>query len=1360
MKLNKLNDSVNVDMELVTAINAQNKPLILEQYIKQFNKPVKNVCFLVDKNSNKPKSITLDKLIQKTGINPFELDENIDVNGPELEALYQAGFMMGIKVTIDTPENISLEDFQSLYNKNLLIYSDYTLVKLVPKHLYSKSHRWIYYANAVKENKPNSGSMTCIPHSSQESVEIESSSEVMVNYLHAEIISPQEKFQALQTSTGQSLLFSIGTGGGLNLIKEDSGKSVSGWTKTDLSSVIIERDFSHDNTAVCDTFAVGQSAANGSFGIAMVITAQDGDHLYLSLNNSNTETYWANAPDWIKYKYDNPKTDIKPSRLDIVDILFCETRRGREYIVVDIVRDPTDKAELVRRFYIDVDTKTNYYWKLHNLAVDLETDKYTSCWGHRDKDSVDGLYTIGHIVDSPQFFYTPVIDVYSPEDTAPSTHFRLPSEVQPDAIASIKRQKDENSHLFTIGNDTLYYFSPSNHGKDATGKFAIKYPIMSDTRKLIAMSDSENKRITLWGLNGSKQVYYTSCDFSKLDNPAAWSLPVPILFGIKKISAYINCVDGGNTIFAAGNGHIQKITRSPHSSLWQTADITLPVQKGAKAISFDSYTTTIKLSTKQGQPCNKKELSLSASAPCSVYINGLYYVFNDRKIRLTTDELGIVTIVEPIKGLLNATTFTVETNESSLSIINPMDQAFSKLAALNTVDKLRSATIKQEDGTISPLIKEDVSYDSLKLAAASVEAITTCYQDVSNKTAAQLQSRSYQSSTASPFNAVEYTNQLASTNNINIFGVSIGDIFNWLKSGVEAVIQLVRNAAHDIWYFAVTIGDKIYHAVIDTVEAVFEAFEWVFDAIKVFVEDVIAFVKFLFEWDDIKRTKDVIHNLSRCFLDYQVQNIGTMKQQFNKEIDKVKEQIDEWSQYDSWSNNLGPIAAYPTDYKAEDPLKQHTAASLHLLHHFNNNIDNIDIVSVPQTANFCSNSLEKLIKELHNELKNSADDFNEVITNLWALIKDIHSLSLSDILKRLIGILANSVLSAASLVVSVLFDIMAFCMGSITDMLETKFHIPVISDILNLGSFSILDILSWISAVAYTVTYKITHNKAPFVDSEETNFLIHAENLEILQQGFNREASICSICDKPTAIINISDETKKGVFVAGRAIAGFTNYISVFISALEANNATGNKFGKYSAGLAIFNGAVTGVTNQLVPKHPIKNSAVKWVSNLTLILRMLSKGAFNSAIQDKFGAPDNLGIKILKPGDPRAAGSIVDAILVIPALACTAWHFYELSQLDESIDKTLAVIDEACNLETYVARVCYALAVNDPETETKELAVIVMAIAAAVASGLQVSESIIADQSNHYAESLSVIKTVINPGTNRLSEFKRLSAVS
>ena len=376
-------------------------------------------------------------------------------------------------------------------------------------------------------------------------INLKYSSEMMTNYTHAEIISPQKKFEALQTVDGHSLLFSIGTDGIFYLVSEESGKSAAGWSKTDLTSSLITKDFSGQSGATCRTFEVGQSAKDGTFGLAAVINTDKGDHLYLSLGNSKSDISWADSPKWEPFEYDNPNKQF--SKLEIVNVFFCETTSKTQYIVVDVVRDPDSTVKDVSRFYIDPDKEKGYFWNPHDLPIDVEIDKYDSCLGRAPKGYVDGLYTAGHAGLKGQLEFCPVINAYGSSPPTP-VRLNLPGGAIPSTIAST-RNNDMSTDLFAVSGKNLYYFESSNQFDSAVGTTLITNDVISDTTKLTAMS--HEGVITLWGRNRSDQVYYTSCPVSKLSDSSAWSVPVPILFGIEKMSPFINSADGGNTITAS-----------------------------------------------------------------------------------------------------------------------------------------------------------------------------------------------------------------------------------------------------------------------------------------------------------------------------------------------------------------------------------------------------------------------------------------------------------------------------------------------------------------------------------------------------------------------------------------------------------------------------------------------------------------------------------------------------------------------------------------------------------------------------------------------------------------------------------------
>ena len=126
---------------------------------------------------------------------------------------------------------------------------------------------------------------------------VTTSAELMENYIQADFLLPQDKFTALQTNAGASLLFSIGTGGIFYLTIESPGET-SGWRQVDLGTAQIKADFG--GKATVKTFGAAQAVAvpaqsggtpqsgggTAQIHLGMVINDGTTDHLYLSLNSS------------------------------------------------------------------------------------------------------------------------------------------------------------------------------------------------------------------------------------------------------------------------------------------------------------------------------------------------------------------------------------------------------------------------------------------------------------------------------------------------------------------------------------------------------------------------------------------------------------------------------------------------------------------------------------------------------------------------------------------------------------------------------------------------------------------------------------------------------------------------------------------------------------------------------------------------------------------------------------------------------------------------------------------------------------------------------------------------------------------
>ncbi|GMQ29588.1 hypothetical protein Aconfl_22310 [Algoriphagus confluentis] len=1149
---------------------------------------------------------------------------------------------------------------------------------------------------------------------------------MMTNYLQAELISPQAKFEALQTADGHTLLFSLGTDGTMYLIGDASGQTTAGWTKADLSSSQIAKDFAGQPGIVCRTFDAAQSVVNDTISLAMVVHTPQGDKLYLSMGNSNADTSWSKKVNWVPYPFDAQGVNVPD--LEIVNVFFCETSGKDQYIIVDTLRDPKSPVKDITRYYLTATKESGTFWHTHDLPIDVEADTYQTALGRAVKGYVDGMYTSGRAGESGQLVFTPVVNVFGDGPPTP-VKLNLPGGLIPDSIAST-RNDDLSTDLFVVSGDKLFYFSNANQKSGATASLLIENEVFLGTSKLIGMRQGDT--LTLWGKNGSDQVYYLSAAVENIASGNQWSHPVPILSGMEEISSYLNLKDGGNTIFASGNGILQKVTQDTQSSskLWKTSSITLPVPPKAPAISFNSYTTTLSLSDENDLPAAQAQISISANRRTDVYINGLYYVLDSNSpAHISANTMGMITIVEA-SGTLIGTVFKLSVGGAQMEI-NPMDAQFKKLALLGDssgdTSKLKSATIDLGNGHTQPLISGNPSDGDLKTVAVGLSNLNTSYQS--------LQTPKFQTfaGLAMPVPQAYHS-----------FGDDIlmaaGDLFRWLESGVEAIISIIKDAASAVWHFVAEIGGKVYRAILNAVDAVVGAVEWVFNAIKTGIQELIKYLSFLFEWEDIKRTKEVLHNLIKCWLIGQVDGLQTLKTEFDQMIQTAEGKINDWAQITDWSPLGDKFSQKPTK-SASNPSQNQNSGSLHLTHHFQNNAGNISTVGDSPVIDL----LESLIKDLLDAVEQEAEVLGAAFDQLKQLVHDFSSLTGVQIIQRVIAILADTLLSSVQVVVDALLNILTDIGHALVSILDTKIHIPVISDILNaigIPDISILDLMCWISGVAFTVVYKLAKGVAPFPDDTYTQFLINATSIDQLQQAFqqttpralqklNATAGVQAQARGDQAgPIKMPHVAQEAVFLLGHSVGTIATFISAFVDSLEAEilSSEENPFAIPAAVLGIVAGGSIGIANFLVPRDPIQNKIFSYLASGTTGIRIISKIMFSSYLQKKFGASSKLSF--LAAADGRGTGAAIDALLVFPGVIATIWHLVELMQ--EKADYALAdaVLDELSNVTSYVSRISYAFAVNDEEEESRNIFILVMAAANLLTSGLQAAEVVVEGTSN------------------------------
>ncbi len=125
--------------------------------------------------------------------------------------------------------------------------------------------------------------------------------------------------------------------------------------------------------------------------------------------------------------------------------------------------------------------------------------------------------------------------------------------------------------------------------------------------------------------------------------------------------------------------------------------------------------------------------------------------------------------------------------------------------------------------------------------------------------------------------------------------MSCRDAINWLKNAYNDVKTHFIQVVDGVYNFFIDIAGQLYTFVLDSINTVVSAVEFVFNKIKVFIEDLIKWLGFLFKWADIIRTHNVLKNTFKQFAGYSIQQIDVTKEKLVELFRVLEEKIDHWS---------------------------------------------------------------------------------------------------------------------------------------------------------------------------------------------------------------------------------------------------------------------------------------------------------------------------------------------------------------------------------------------------------------------------------------------------------------------------------
>ncbi len=899
---------------------------------------------------------------------------------------------------------------------------------------------------------------------------IDYDTELMQNYLQTEIMAPDKGFQALQTDVGNAMLFSLGTDHEL-YVTEQKIQSSHGWERKNLSQSQVSKDFAGQTGIICSNFAVAQSVEDSKIHMAMVLSDSESDHLYLSLNNSASDTSWSDSPTWASYPYDDPNK--QQTQVNILRVFLTETT-DHEYIVVDIVRDPKSQANEVKRYWVDPSKADGHAWKEHDLPADIDVDNYSSCLGRRAGHHVDGIYTSGHVGNKGQLIYQPLFNRWNPKAAPLSDTLEIPGKVPADAIASC-RHPDNTSDLYATAGRKLYYFAAAKQGNGDQAVELLANDLFTDVLDLYAMDSGD--KVTVWGRNRNHQIFYTTCPKDELTNSSSWSVPVPIMKDVEAVSPYVNRGSGANTFFAHTSvGQLTIAVKSPETTLWTHRNVTLPPPDSKQnAQSFSSYTTRIQVTKATGEPASQVMVNLSSRSNSSVYINHMYYVIGPKPIQVETDAMGELTVVEAVKSVTGARLTASIVHEATTKVeINPMHKPIQKAVSLQTPAKLQDATITHQDGTTKKLVKSGVSTHQLQAVATANQQLAKVYDHVSK-----------------PKGATAPQAAVSSTTVTDALLVDAGDLLSWVGHEIGQAAEIVWDVAKRVYKFEIMIADQMYHAILHGIEEIGGALHAMYADVVADAEDVVSYLKFLFDLDSMRRTKNVMSHVLTLYIKHQVSEIETYRQAFDAALSQADTAIKRWD--GKSADILNQREKLPKQQKNKE-LSNHSAPGGLIAHHFSNHIgaSSMSEFPTPQVP-------PKDIAPLSAAYGNPSSDVVGLATKLEGVFTNI-SEDINKLMKDLLAVIAEAGIEALKSIGNALLHIGEYLLTSMLTWVTEPIYIPVVSDILHefgVDDFSLLDVLSWLAAIPYTIAYKVITGYEPY-DTKSAEDILQTEKFKDL----------------------------------------------------------------------------------------------------------------------------------------------------------------------------------------------------------------------------------------------------------------------
>jgi hypothetical protein len=960
---------------------------------------------------------------------------------------------------------------------------------------------------------------------------LQASTEFIKSHKAGQVISDQSLFKVLQTSAGQSLFFGISNTNILYLCAEQE-KVATGWTPIDLTTELAA--LFPGKTVTAKSFGVEQSPTTGNILIVQIIHVAEtnADALFALVDLPNApDAAWLKSPasrQWVARPFDDAQHPVTTLDLAYVELPVSDDPQQTSYVVAG-VRDPT--TQFIQNFLVDMHASTGV-WKLFPTAENFDAMSDMSI-GKPQGAPFPGLYELYTLSGTPSLTFTPWKGLFGPPDVT-----KLTAPTGASSIATTPTGANGSTDLYVAATGGIYFYAAGNQGNFAPGVQIISSPMIANVTSLEA--HVAGTQLTLWGRSNDGVVFYSRCALGSQGNSGAWSAPIPIQQGVDQLTSMLNLHTQTSVLFVHTQGQqVLKLTQDPVTTAWRTQSILLPYGDVNKdVVQMYTYTTHISVVDENNLPVPNQAFALTSTSPCSVYIDNLYTTLSHTvPVQVQSDAKGTITIVQETQTM-GAVCYNLVQGDGSTLNVNPMSTSVQRMSVVQNGKQLRALQITDEWNNTQLLVPSSVPTQNSDSVAQGitqfVKTSKTVPQDGTVQPPSATRRRTFNADTDTvwgmKFNRgiityYEGPDQMAAlglsfgadgvvalkNEKLDLKDVGdgfeswAGDIWAWLEHAWDSVEQFFVQVVDDVTRFFIQIGEELYHFVMECYNDVVSALKFILNAIEVAIEKLIQWIGFIFSWGDIVRTHKVLKNIFYQYANYALKNIGACKGALQNAFNNVENAIKQWS-------GLSPIpdSAGSSSKSGQRPQGSDTPQAHYGTYQAKSNVGS---ASSQYSPGFASGSvLEQLLEDFSAMLDREGDVFTNAYQSFKTEIVDqIASLSITDVIKKMLGILADLVLETVENAVLSLVDIVALLVEGIVSFLDTPLDIPVLSWLYSLISggdaLSFLDLACLIVAIPVTIICKLVMQETPFPDNSFTSSIINAPDFASIQKLYGGQFS-------------------------------------------------------------------------------------------------------------------------------------------------------------------------------------------------------------------------------------------------------------